>query len=474
MFWNLDNCSPSVVAFFDDTLQKKVTYAAFKEQSDAFVSRLLADKKRLALAFCDNSFQSMLVYVSFLRAGHAVLLVSSQMDASHRQKLIELYTPEIIWSVRTGDVFDGYALEEKRDGTRFFYRQGGEPDGDMHPGLAVLLSTSGTTGSPKLVRLSYKNLQANAASIAAYLDLTDDERAITTLPLHYSYGLSVVNSHLHVGAMVVTTNQSVIRKEFWELFTSLECTSFAGVPFTYRILDNIKIQERDLPSLRTMTQAGGGLELPLVDSFAVMAQRAGGRFFVMYGQTEATARISYVPPERLQEKKGSIGVPVSEGSLSVVKDGRESAEPGVEGELVYRGPNVMMGYADCRADLARGDELEGVLHTGDIGYCDGDGFYYLTGRKKRFLKMLGLRVNLDDVEQELRGELSKNIACSGADDFLVIAVETDSPDDAQRAKRFAMNLYNLHENMVQALAVSSLPYNESGKVDYKQINSMMQ
>jgi long-chain acyl-CoA synthetase len=218
-----------------------------------------------------------------------------------------------------------------------------------------------------------------------------------------------------------------------------------------------------------MTQAGGRLTPDRQKRFYEIAVRKNIRFFVMYGQTEATARISYVPFENLGNKFGSIGIPIPGGKLAVENEGKEIHVPGTQGELVYTGPNVMMGYADSRADLSKGDELHGTLHTGDVGYVDADGYFFVTGRIKRFIKVFGLRLNLDEVEVMLDRHLRKPVACVGADDSLMIVVETDAQTDIESAKSKVVDLYHLHHSVVHGFRMESLPKTLNGKRDYAKI-----
>jgi acyl-coenzyme A synthetase/AMP-(fatty) acid ligase len=336
---------------------------------------------------------------------------------------------------------------------------------------AVLLSTSGTTGSPKLIRLSYSNLQANAEAITQYLGITSDETPVTSLPLSYSYGLSVVNSHLLAGSNLLCTNASLMTKDFWEQFTKHRCSSFAGVPFSYAMLERLRFEQMTL--LRTITQAGGRLAPEKIRLFADIAKRKDFRFFVMYGQTEATARISYVPSERLCDKIGSIGIPIPGGHLALQQNGQVITAPHQEGELVYTGPNVMLGYAESRASLALGDEQQGTLYTGDLGHRDADGYFYVTGRLKRFVKIFGLRLNLDEVEKMLESALGRPVACVGTDDVLHVTVESPSDHDVQEARTRVTSLYKLHYSAVDVRRIESLPVTTSGKKDYHAIRSQL-
>ena len=269
-----------------------------------------------------------------------------------------------------------------------------------------------------MVRQSYNNILSNTESIVEYLNLDSTERPITTLPMNYTYGLSIINSHLYAGATILLTENTLIQKEFWNFFKTEQATSFGGVPYTYEMLKKLRFSRMNLPSLRYMTQAGGKLSPELHKEFAQDCIDKNRKFIVMYGQTEATARMAYLPSEYALKKYGSMGIAIPGGSFSLIDDnGNEITEDNITGELIYKGANVTLGYAESRSDLIKGDENHGVLLTGDMAKRDKDGFYYIVGRKKRFLKMFGKRVNLDEVERIIKSEYSfLDCACDGTDD----------------------------------------------------------
>ena len=469
MFWRLEELADHSRGLFDSGDRHFVTYGEILRRVISFQRLLGSGRKKLVALFCDNSVASIVAYLAAIREGHATMLLNASSDPKLKLRLCELYSPEMIVSVG-GSLCpaDGYdtTIEDRVAVSRAKNPHGGH----ISPETALLLSTSGTTGSPKLIRLSHQNLQSNASSIAQYLGITHSETAITSLPLSYSYGLSVLNSHLLAGSNVVCTNASLMAKEFWSDFREQKCTSFAGVPFSYSMLERLRFERMDLPSLRTMTQAGGRLDADNVRYFAQIAKRKGIRFFVMYGQTEATARISYVPWERLEEKTSSIGIPIPGGNLRLVKDGVEVTAPGQTGELVFTGPNVMLGYAESRACLSKGDELGGTLSTGDLGSQDEDGYFYISGRLKRFIKIHGLRLSLDEVEKMLESALGCTTACAGNDDHLLVVVESDIQADATEALNQIVSLYKLHHSSVRVRLVTELPVTASGKKDYQRIS----
>jgi acyl-CoA synthetase (AMP-forming)/AMP-acid ligase II len=327
------------------------------------------------------------------------------------------------------------------------------------------LTTSGSTGSPKLVRLAARNLESNARRIAEYLDLGPGERAVQSLPIYYSYGLSVLNSHLVAGGSVVLTPHSFMRPEFWRDADEQQATSFAGVPYMYETLHRLRFEPGRHPSLRTFTQAGGALRRELVAHFHDRAARSGARLVVMYGQTEATARISYVPPGRLSEKIGTIGVPIPGGRLRLEPlDGGDGAT-----ELVYEGENVMLGYAETPADLALGDVLRGVLRTGDLGTVDADGYFSVVGRLKRFAKLFGRRVSLEDVERELESAFPVRAIATDAGERLGVSVAADGDvrDDAVVAH--LTKFLAVPPSAILLRRVAELPLTSTGKKDYKAV-----
>lgn len=450
-FWHFTHARPQAVALIDEQ-GRTVRYAELDAEVDQAVRELdQAGAGALGLLFAANHRKVLVAYLACLRSKRVALLLPQDMPADLVQALVAQYEPDWLLGQQRAASPASDVLPPLVHGA------GGASRPAPHPDLGLLLSTSGTTGSPRLVRLSRQALQANAESIAGFLQLAQADRAITSLPPHYSYGLSVINSHLHAGASLVLTDLSVMSRQFWETLDTHAATSLAGVPYVYQMLHRMGFAKMPLPSLRTITQAGGKLDDRLTKAFADLAASRAWRFFVMYGQTEATARISYVPPERLPDKIGSIGIAIPGGELSI--DPQSS-------ELVYRGPNVMMGYAESRADLGRGDDLQGVLRTGDLGRCDDDGFFYVTGRLKRFVKLTGNRIGLDEVEQMLQQELGAAVAVTGRDECLVALIEGEDGGLIERAQALLKQKYALHHSLYRLRCVAALPLLPSGKKDY--------
>jgi acyl-CoA synthetase (AMP-forming)/AMP-acid ligase II len=320
-----------------------ITYAQLAARADALAEQL-GTTRRLVFVEAANSIASLVAYAACLRARHPMLLWS-RTDRKKLDHLIARYRPNVVIS-------SGMAGAELSWPHREPY--------ELHDDLAVLVPTSGSTGSPKLVKLSRANIESNARAIAAYLGLSASERAITSLRFNYSYGMSVINSHLASGAALVLTENSVTDASFWDTFRQAGATSFAGVPYTFESLHHGGFDFSTLPTLRYATQAGGRLDPVLVAQYAGLARSQGWRFFVMYGQTEASPRIAYLPPEQAHQFPHCIGQPIAGGRIDLIDDdGRPVEMADTPGQLVYAGPNVMMGYAEAaRASRHRRDAAD--------------------------------------------------------------------------------------------------------------------
>jgi acyl-coenzyme A synthetase/AMP-(fatty) acid ligase len=420
----------------------EVTYDQLATQVSEVATRLGTDR-RLVLIAAANELDPLVTYLAAVAAGHPVLLTAP--GDRYRETLMSTYDPDVVLDRADGE----WRLRERRTGSAHA----------LHPELAVLLSTSGSTGSAKLVRLSARNIQANAEAIATFLDIRDTDRASAALPMHYCYGLSVINSNLLRGAALLLTTDSVVDPRFWATFRGHGGTSLHGVPHTFDLLDRVGFDRMDLPTLRYVTQAGGALAPQRVRQLAELGGRRGWRFVVMYGQTEATARMAYLPSELATSHPHAVGVPIPGGSFEILP----SDIPG-QGELVYHGPNVMLGYAESAADLALGRTLD-ALRTGDIGRRGADGLIEVVGRTSRFVKLFGLRIDLGRVER-LLADQGHTVACTGSDDALIVATESVDPAPVTETIRWHLGLPASHIRMI---AVDTLPRLDTGKIDYPEI-----
>lgn len=429
------------------------TYRQLEENSQKLATILKRGKVAFLLA--KNTIGSLSCYVSCIKNNIPVAILDAHKDSDFISNIIKQYHPEYLL-LPTEDVsnYKGEAIGQIEDYSVLHIE---DTNYSVSEDLALLLTTSGSTGSPKFVRLTKNNIKSNAESIAKYLELTSKERPITSLPMFYSYGISIVNSHFAVGATLILTEESVVSPSFWQLAKDFKATSVSGVPYTYDMFKQMRVMDMDIPSLKTFTQAGGKMSKENVVFFAEKCKQNGKKLIVMYGQTEAAPRISYLPFEKAVEKSDSIGVPIPGVELSVSE----------EGELICKGENVFQGYAESYRDLGKEDEINGVLYTGDMARQDEDGFFYITGRKKRFVKVYGNRVGLDELEQLISLEYGK-VVCVGADDHVTIYTE-DKSIDLEELTEFVSRKSKINRTAFRALWIESFPYSETGKIIYKKL-----
>lgn len=462
MYLELDKKEKNMVAVLDSNGQQ-ATYGDILTFSETLQN--VIGRRTLLFILSSNCVGAALGYLGAMCNCMVPLLLGATMDEDLLAALVERYCPAYIWKpvekVRDEEVIIlqqyGYALVAT-----------GLVEYPMYAELALLLTTSGSTGSPKLVRHSYVNLEAQARNISVFFELDETERPMVDLPIHYTYGLSVLNSHLYVGATVLLSDLHVLEPEYWRFFKEERATSFTNVPYSYEILKKLRFFRMELPALRTLSQGGGKLNEELHREFAEYAQNTGRRFIVTYGQTEGTARMAYLPAELALEKCGSIGRAIPNGLLYLIDDdGNRITTPGEIGEMVYEGPNVTLGYAQQGEDLALGDERHGVLYTGDMVKMDGDGYFYIVGRKKRFLKLWGYRVGLDECENIIKAAFDVECACVGNDECMQIYVT--APNELKEIKKYIAGKTNINSSAFRVHYIEKLPRNEAGKILYSKL-----
>lgn len=458
---------PDRVALIEGERREPIRYRELIERTETIAAALhrLAGDRGLVFLAMGNDSEAVLLYLACLHAKLPVCLCEPQPGPLAR--LLAAYQPELL--LAPAGLADSSGARERESPVpayRAWTRTRSSPR-SIHPDLAMLLPTSGSTGSPKLVRLTLANLEANALAIAQVLELGPGERAAGSLPLHYSYGLSVLNSHLVAGGSLLLTPHSFLRREFWAEVDAAACTSFAGVPYMYETLHRLRWDPGAHRSLRALTQAGGALRPERIEHFLARTTAAGQRLFIMYGQTEATARMSYVPPAELPRKIGSIGVAIPGGALRLEPTG----DPPLGSELVYQGPNVMLGYAEGPDDLALGDVQHGVLRTGDLGSVDADGYFRVTGRLKRFAKLFGKRVSLEDVEREVESQFPVQAAALDGGDRIVLCCEGAGDADLSAIEEHVARMLSVPPPAVTARSLPALPRTASGKKDYRALEA---
>lgn len=465
--------------FYDDILSYSDRTAVVTEHGVSYTYSQLVEfgekaasepePRSLVFLVCENSFESVAAYIGFLRRRIVPVLVNPKIDEEMLELLINSYRPQYIFCP---DGWYSKGIAVSVHGEYVLCRTDHKEKNILNEELAVLITTSGSTGSPKLVMQSYSNISANSSSIAEYLDIREDDRAITTMPMSYTYGLSIIQSHLLRGACIITTEKTLMDKSFWTLMKEQKATTFGGVPYIYEMLKRLRFRNMDLPSLRYITQAGGKLSKELALEFSEICRDKGIKLIIMYGQTEATARMSYLPWEYAFEKAGSMGIAIPGGKFRLKdENGADITVPDTVGELVYEGKNVTLGYALSAADLSKEDQRHGVLETGDMAKFDNDGFYYIVGRKKRFLKIFGNRVNLDETEGILNKE-GFQCVCGGKDDCLKIYIVGADENEQKRAVDFISEKIKLNRSAFRTVCIDEIPRNSSGKVQYSALEDI--
>lgn len=468
MFLAIEKHKKENIALIDDA-GNRVTYKDIMDFCDEYHNLLKG--RSLMFLLCENTAGAVMNYLACLENSIVPLLLNASIDEELLEELYHKYRPEYL-CMPAGMMDRHKALTGDGDMIleRYLYDviQVSSDDCPMHDKLALLMSTSGSTGSAKLVRYSRRNLEANAANVASVFGWTEEERPICDLPMNYTMGLNVINSHLIVGATIVLTDYNLMSPQYWNVVKQEQCTNFTGVPFSYSILSKLRVNQMELPYLKTLAEGGGRLSENEFKMWAEYAAQNGKRFFATFGTTETSARMAYLPPDLATKKTGSIGIAIPEGEMFLLDEaGEEIKETQAQGELGYRGPNVTLGYAVCREDLKLGDVFCGEYHTGDIAKRDKDGCYFIVGRKSRFIKLLGMRVSLDECERLIRDKLQIENTCMGTDDKMVIYITCEHR--CNDVCDFISHKLKMYRSMFDVRYIKEIPRSESGKVLYQQL-----
>ncbi len=427
--------------------------------------------RSLAFVLCSNSVGAVVWSMSLINSGVVPLFINSNLDTALLDSLIETYKPRFICKPSSATINNNLISKLIASYYDYEFVETTFPIYKINTELSYLLPTSGSTGSPKLVRHSYTNIDAAAENIATFFNIKSDDRPLVVLPMYYTMGLSMVFSHLYAGSTLLMTDQSMASGEFWKFIKDEKATSFTGVPYSFEALKMLRFMRMDLPHLNLLTQGGGKLSETLNREFVDYCEKTGKRWIATYGQTEGSARMAYLPAEFASTKLGSIGKTVPNGELFLIDaEGVVITSPNVKGELCYKGRNVTMGYAQSVNDLLLGDERNGCLHTGDIAYFDEDGFFYIVGRKSRFLKLYGMRIALDECESIIKTHYQIECACTGSDKKLIIYIINELLKND--VKSIIIEKTNLIASAIEVRIINNIPKNEAGKTLYSKLTNL--
>ncbi len=435
------------------------------------IIKKIIPRSSLILMISDNNLGVIANYTSFIKNDCIIQLVDSKTDILELERIIKLYKPEYIsfsknWN--ENNKFNKHNLKKIHTFFENMIFKTKYKKKRVKKGLCILMPTSGSMGSKKYVRITKENIFNNTNSIISYLNLNKRDRSITSMPFCYSYMLSVINSHLEIGASIFVTQESIIQSNFWRHFLENKINNFNGVPYHYEILIKLGLRKKNFSNLKFFTQAGGKLDTSKTEDILKFCLKQKKQFYIMYGQTEASPRMSYFNLVESQEKIGSIGRPIPGGNFYLIDEkGNKIKQSNVIGELVFKGKNVSIGYAYNRKDLSKDDKSKKELKTGDLAFYDRDKFYYLTGRKNRIIKLYGNRFNLDDIEEKfLRQKIT--IACITEDEKLIVFVEKNYPKHKVLKKIHEITLIN--KINIKIIALRKIPRLNNGKINYKKLN----
>jgi len=472
-----------------NTLQQTYTYGQLRSAATDIASHLISSggkKGDRVLLIADNSFFWVATYLGVLLAGLVCVPLPPIIDPEDLE-LILTTTGAGICFLQTAlvrkyidrlrgvrIVTDGVAprpeaLNLAQLATQPRIAQTELPTVNASD-LAALMFTSGSTGQPRGVMVSHANIRANTESIIEYLELTSNDRIMTVLPFHYCFGTSLLHTHLRVGGSLVIDPRFMYPEKVLQRMQETECTGFAGVPSHYQVLvRKTGLRKKSFPHLRYVQQAGGHLAVPFLRELHEALPQT--KIFVMYGQTEATARLSYLPPHLLSTKMGSIGRGIPGVKLAVLNDKGIAVQPGEVGEIVAEGPNIASGYWQAPEETALSFR-NGKLHTGDLAIVDNEGFISIVGRSRDFLKCGGKRISCHHIEQQLLewGELLEAAVIGIPDEMMGEAVKafvvprpglTLVEDHLLEFCRKRLSFELVPREIV---VMEALPKNQSGKV----------
>jgi len=445
------------------------TYAELRQDVSTWQQQIQADVKQSALLYIANVPSAVAALIAAIQSDTAVLLADATLSPQLQEQLEAVYKPHWI-----GRFTDKAAEWQRTDAAHY----------DINTDLSLLLSTSGSTGSPKYVRLSSESVIDNARAIAQVLSIDSADVAAAHLDFHYSYGLSVLTSHIYQGASLSLSDGKFTDRTFWNATRDAGVTHLPGVPLHYEIMARLGFKRLKIPSVKSMTQAGGRLAEAIRDQAHQYMDECNGRFYVMYGQTEAAPRMSTLQHDDYPAHKNTVGHALPGGEFSIVDEQRNDLGTGEQGEVLYRGGNVMMGYAESWRDLAAENTQSGALLTGDLGQLDESGFLTITGRSSRFGKVYGWRVNLDEIET-LVGKAGA-ISCIDLDGVLGLVVESDNADywqsnnddneqgSEESVRALLSTQYALPPTAYQFLVAKEIPVTARGKTDYRRLTTIIQ
>jgi acyl-CoA synthetase (AMP-forming)/AMP-acid ligase II len=460
-------------------INEQISFNQLFQDSNRIASRikLLIGEKNKIILLSENSIFQVKAYLAILKSGNICIPLNPNIEKENFDNIFKKTEVELSFiNKRHKDRFKHYNLTILDED--FLVSTNEDlflPEIDTNfaeHSIAEVIFTSGSTGEQKGVQITHKNIIANTDSIIEYLKLTESDTMEVVLPFYYCYGLSLLHTHLKVGGSIVLNNNFMFIGSVINDINKYKCTGFAGVPSHFQILlrKTRDFKTTYFPSLRYVTQAGGKLHFNFISEFSEAFPDID--FFVMYGQTEATARLSYLPPEKLFSKAGSIGRGIPGVALRVVDENFKDVKAGETGEIIAKGDNVMLGYMNDPEETAR-TIRNGWLFTGDLARIDKEGYIFIQSRKKEIVKVGGVRISLQEIEEaiacfpgiigcsvesmpdELLGEALKATVFINEDDKTILTEDI--------IKKHCSTVLSINKIPKLIVFETKLPYNAVGK-----------
>lgn len=446
-----------------------LTYKQVLTEADKIKKRI--KKRSLILIVSENSIGSLIAYIFCIINNHVGIIIDLKTTKQNILKIFKDYQPNYIFiSKKNNSLFKKVCSEKYTFFDQSLMKNKLTQEKKINKSLSLLLSTSGSMGSVKFVKLSRSNLKYNTDSIINYLKINKKDSAITNLPISYSYMLSIINTHFEVGGSIVISKYSLVEKEFWETLKNSKVTSFNGVPYTYEMLSRIDLKNIKIDTLKYLTHAGGKLEKDKLKEIIKFCKKNNLKFFSMYGQTEASPRISYLKPEFSEKKIGSIGKGIPGNKIYIMDNsGKKILKPFVEGEIICEGKNVFMGYSKNYNDLKNANEENYKLKTGDLGFFDKDGFFYITSRINKLAKIFGYRIDIGALEN-LMSQKGYKVACLSDNKKIFIFIEKKyNKTDLINA---ISKITNLNIGSFELIKLKYLPRTSNNKISYNELKKI--
>tara|TARA_Y100001970_G_C14259135_1_gene878178 strand:+ start:12602 stop:14020 length:1419 start_codon:yes stop_codon:yes gene_type:complete len=455
---------------FDLQENRKIYLRDLNKKSIDFEKKVPKYKKSVIL-FSENSIDFIISYFCLIQNNFVVFLVNADISNQDINRLISNFKPNYI------------CLPKKKNSTLNLFKQKKYNFGsynlfmlnpnkvNLNDEICLLLPTSGSTGESKFVKLTYKNILSNITKIVDYLKIKNNHKTITTLPPEYSYGLSIINTHIYKGASIFVNNKSILESFFWENLKKFEINSFGGVPFTYEILKKINLDAKleRIKSLKYLTQAGGKLSNELQIYIDKLSKKHKFRFYIMYGSTEASPRMSIMLSGN-NKKLGSIGKPLKGCSFYLKKKNKSIKKAFVKGDLYFKGDNIFVGYANIVDDLKYIEKLK-YLKTGDLAYFDKKKNFYIQGRSDRVIKLNGIRLELDNLEKELTKKFLTEVKIVSDKKNLKIFFYKKIKNILEMKSK-ASKFSNVHPSNIKLFKIKKFPLTRSNKINYNYLRKL--